>query len=176
MKNKKGIILGGVAVVALILIAAIIFPKAHSEKEQAKLYLDPLITEANLLSSSIEDVTSKKNNDISVELGVVQDQLASFVTVALETKNITKSEIEGFSDFDLVLGHCQSRIRVMVEAVEKGESLVPDEISFLNTLEHSVSVLGASLKKDNGTLNVTTAKQYSDVITVFTEAIHETGK
>lgn len=176
MKSRKGMMYGGVIIVFILLATAIWVPRIHTQKEQVKLYLNPVVTEVNLLSSSIQDVTNNKNNDISMELDAVKKQFDSFMTVALDTKNITKSEIEGFSDFESVLGHCQSRIRVIVEANQSGDPLVPDEISFLNTLDHSLCVLGKSLINENGTLSITNARQYSDVITVFTETIRKSEK
>ena len=79
----------------------------------------------------------------------------------------------GFEDFESILVHCQERIRVMVEANQNGEPLTPDEVSFLNTLNDSVCALVDALKNDNGILRVTSARQYSNVITAFVDAIRE---
>jgi hypothetical protein len=45
--------------------------------------------------------------------------------------------------------------------------------SFLNTLNDSVCALVDALKNDNGILRVTSARQYSNVITAFVDAIRE---
>ena len=82
----------------------------------------------------------------------------------------------GFEDFESILVHCQERIRVMVEANQNGEPLTPDEVSFLNTLNDSVCALVDALKNDNGILRVTSARQYSNVIAAFVDAIRESEK
>lgn len=51
--------------------------------------------------------------------------------------------------------------------------MTPDEVSFLNTLNDSVCALVDALKNDNGILRVTSARQYSNVITAFVDAIRE---
>ena len=93
--------------------------------------------------------------------------------ILYQTKRIAESEIMGFEDFGSILVHCQERIRVMVEANQNGEPLTPDEVSFLNTLNDSVCALVDALKNDNGILRVTSARQYSNVITAFVDAIRE---
>ena len=93
--------------------------------------------------------------------------------ILYQPKRIAESEIMGFEDFESILVHCQERIRVMVEANQNGEPLTPDEVSFLNTLNDSVCALVDALKNDNGILRVTSARQYSNVITAFVDAIRE---
>lgn len=115
----------------------------------------------------------KASIDVEIELDMEKKQFASFKNTALETKRIAESEIMGFEDFESILVHCQERIRVMVEANQNGEPLTPDEVSFLNTLNDSVCALVDALKNDNGILRVTSARQYSNVITAFVDAIRE---
>ena len=146
MKIKRSVLIGSIVVAISILVATIYLSHIHNRKEQIDIYLTPLIKEATLLSSSIRDVTDKKSIDV---------------------------EIMGFEDFESILVHCQERIRVMVEANQNGEPLTPDEVSFLNTLNDSVCALVDALKNDNGILRVTSARQYSNVIAAFVDAIRE---
>ncbi len=174
MKHKKrGILIGCIVIAILLLFTAIFMPRIHGEKVQAKQYLDPLIKEGNLLCSSIQQVTGKKNNDFTSELTELTGQFDAFLAAARNTKHMTGSEIDGFLDFESILGHCQSRIRVMTEAVQKGQALVPDEISFLNTLNRALGELTGALKNEDGSLRVT---QYSEVIGAFTEAIRNSDR
>lgn len=176
MKSKRKRIIGGIIIVVLVLLAAVCLPRVHAQKKQAERCLTPLIREADLLSDSIRDVTSKKNNDIAVELDTVKECFASFETAALDTKNMTAAEIKGFEDFASILVHCRERIRVMAEAGRNGEPPVPDEITFLNTLNDSVCELAGALQNENGTMRVSNARQYSKVIAAFAEAIRESEK
>ena len=173
MKIKRSVLIGSIVVAISILVATIYLSHIHNQKEQIDIYLTPLIKEATLLSSSIRDVTDKKSIDVEIELDMAKKQFASFKSTALETKRIAESEIMGFEDFESILVHCQERIRVMVEENQNGEPLTPDEVSFLNTLNDSVCALVDALKNDNGILRVTSARQYSNVITAFVDAIRE---
>ena len=176
MKSKRKRIISGTVITALVLLAAICLPRVHAQKKQTERCLTPLIREANLLSASIRGVTGKKNNDIAVELDAVKERFASFETVALDTKNMTTSEIEGFEDFASVLVHCRERIRVMADAGQNGEPPVPDEITFLNALNDGVCELTDALQNENGTMRVSGARQYSKVIAAFAEAIRKSEK
>ena len=151
MKIKRSVLIGSIVVAISILVATIYLSHIHNQKEQIDIYLTPLIKEATLLSSSIRDVTDKKSIDVEIELDMAKKQFASFK----------------------ILVHGQERIRVMVEANQNGEPLTPDEVSFLNTLNDSVCALVDALKNDNGILRVTSARQYSNVITAFVDAIRE---
>ena len=173
MKIKRSVLIGSIVVAISILVATIYVSHIHNQKEQIDIYLTPLIKEATLLSSSSRDVTDKKSIDVEIELDMAKKQFASFKNTALEAKRIAESEIMGFEDFESILVHCQERIRVMVEANQNGEPLTPDEVSFLNTLNDSVCALVDALKNDNGILRVTSARQYSNVITAFVDAIRE---
>lgn len=173
MKIKRSVLIGSIVVAISILVATIYLSHIHNQKEQIDIYLTPLIKEATLLSSSIRDVTDKKSIDVEIELDMAKKQFASFKNTALETKRIAESEIMGFEDFESILVHCQERIRVMVEVNQNGEPLTPDEVSFLGTLNDSVCALVDALKNDNGILRVTSARQYSNVITAFVDAIRE---
>lgn len=170
MKSKKGMILSGTLIAVILLFAVLWLPRFRAGQEQAGLYLQPLIKEANLLSSQLRDVTGKKENDISRELDALREQFDSFMTAALDTRNITEEEPEGFADFESVLGHCEARIRVMTEANQKGEPFVPEEISFLNALDRGVCALAEDLQDENGV----DARFYSEAVTSFAQAIRET--
>lgn len=85
MKIKRSVLIGSIVVAISILVATIYLSHIHKQKEQIDIYLTPLIKEATLLSSSIQDVTDKKSIDVEIELDMAKKQFASFKSTALET-------------------------------------------------------------------------------------------
>lgn len=62
---------------------------------------------------------------------------------------------------------------VLIGSIVVAISILVATIYFLNTLNDSVCALVDALKNDNGILRVTSARQYSNVITAFVDAIRE---
>ena len=91
-----------------------------------------------------------------------KEQIDIYLTPLIKEATLLSSSIRDVTD----------KKSIDVE-IELDMALTPDEVSFLNTLNDSVCALVDALKNDNGILRVTSARQYSNVITAFVDAIRE---
>ncbi len=168
MTRKKALFL--IPAILLVLLAGVLLFRHRTQQKQVEDYATPLLTQANLLSDQIREVTGAKHADLVPALDRLQEAFAAFQAAALDSRHMPLSELRGFEDFQSILGHCQARIRVMCEAARQGQPTVPDEISFLNALDQALGNLAGDLQDESG-LRISTPGQCADAIAAFTAAI-----